>query len=96
VSTLLRAVLIAVAVVNAVTFLAFGLDKMLAKRDARRLPESWLLLLSFATGLVGGWLGMSVFRHKTRKTSFRVKMVAVSVLNVAWLLVWLGIRGDLS
>ena len=93
---MLQPVLIAVAAVNVVTFLAFGIDKWKARRDARRIPEAWLIGLSFATGLFGGWIAMSVFRHKTRKTSFRLKMVFVSIFNVAWLVAWLWYRGDLA
>ena len=92
---MLRSVLIAVAAINCVTFLTFGWDKWCARRERRRVPESWLLGLSFLTGLFGGWVAMSVFRHKTRKTSFRAKMVGVTVINVAWLLAWLWWRGDL-
>lgn len=92
---MLQSVLIAALAVNVVTFLMFGLDKWKARRNARRIPEAWLLGLSFATGLFGGWFAMSLFRHKTRKTSFRVKMVLVSIFNVAWLLVWMWQRGEL-
>ena len=84
-----EAVLVAVAVANAVTFLAFGLDKWKARRGGRRTPEARLLLLMFLSGFVGGWLGSSVFRHKTVKTSFRLKMLAVTVLNPVWPLLWL-------
>jgi uncharacterized membrane protein YsdA (DUF1294 family) len=93
---LLESILIGVAVVNLVTFLMFGLDKWKARRGARRIPEAWLLGLSFATGLFGAWIAMSLFRHKTRKTSFRVKMALVSIVNLAWLIAWLGYRGDLA
>ena len=41
-----------------------------------------------ACGLAGGWAGMSLFRHKTRKTGFKVKMVLVSVVNVLWSVLW--------
>ena len=93
---MLSSVLIAVAVVNVITFAMFGIDKWKARRDVRRIPEAQLLWLSFATGLFGGWAAMSYFRHKTRKTSFRIKMVLVSVFNVAWLLGWLWYRGTLA
>jgi uncharacterized membrane protein YsdA (DUF1294 family) len=93
---LLAYVLIAVAVVNVVTFAAFGIDKWKARRDRRRISEARLLGLAFATGLLGAWLGMRVFRHKTRKTSFKVKLWVVTVLNPAWLLVLAWSRGDLS
>ena len=73
------------AAVNAVTFFSYGLDKWKAARQRRRIPEAWLLGMALATGLVGAWVAMSTFRHKTRKTSFRVKLFFVSVINPIWL-----------
>ncbi len=84
-----------VLAVNVITFVTFGVDKSFAKRDRRRVPEAWLLGLSFWTGLFGGWAAMSTFRHKTRKTSFRWKMIAVTIFNPLWLLVWLGCNGTI-
>jgi uncharacterized membrane protein YsdA (DUF1294 family) len=72
-----------------VTFSAFGFDKRRARTGGKRIPERTLLTLSWAGGLGGGWLGMTVFRHKTQKTSFKVKMVVVSILNLLWALIWL-------
>lgn len=31
---------------------------------------------------------MAVFRHKTRKTSFKIKMALVSIANLLWGLLW--------
>jgi len=77
-----------VAGVNVFTFLLFGWDKWKAGRGGWRVPEAQLLLASALTGAVGGWLAMSVFRHKTRKTSFRVKMMLATLVNGAWLWLW--------
>ncbi|WP_203579178.1 DUF1294 domain-containing protein [Microbacterium hibisci] len=56
---------------SVVAFAAYGLDKAAARRGAGRVPEQTLLIL----GLVGGWPGALVaqqlFRHKTRKRTFR-------------------------
>ena len=82
----------AVATLNLVTFVAFGIDKWKAAKQRWRIPEATLLLLTWATGLAGGWLGMSVFRHKTQKTSFKVKMFLVSLVNLLWLVLWLHLR----
>lgn len=64
------------------TFAAYGADKRAATNGTWRTPEASLLLL----GLVGGWpgaiIGMRVFRHKTRKTSFRALFWATVVVNV--------------
>ncbi len=90
--TLAIAITIAVAAENLVTFLAFGWDKWMARRGSWRTPEKTLLGLMFATGIAGGWWGMSFFRHKTQKRSFRIRAVLVTVLNPAWILLWLWIR----
>jgi uncharacterized membrane protein YsdA (DUF1294 family)/cold shock CspA family protein len=63
-------------------FFAYGADKRAAEKGTWRTPEASLLLL----GLVGGWpgaiVGMHVFRHKTRKASFRGMFWATVVVNV--------------
>ena len=38
-------------IVNAVTFLVFGIDKKRAKKEQWRVPERMLLLLALAGGL---------------------------------------------
>lgn len=53
-------------IINVAAFLAYGLDKLLAKLKARhekvpRLPERNLLLLAIVGGGIGAWLGMEVF-----------------------------------
>jgi uncharacterized membrane protein YsdA (DUF1294 family) len=85
-------------VLNAVTFALFGIDKRCARLGRRRIPERRLLGFAWATGCVGAWLGMRFFRHKTRKVSFRLWMVAVTILNPLWPIItgwpidlrWLG------
>ena len=69
-----------------VAFAAYGIDKSAARRGATRISEQTLLLL----GLVGGWPGALVaqqlFRHKTRKRSFRRAFwgtVGVNILVLA-------------
>lgn len=88
-------VLIAVAALNLLAFLAFGLDKGLARRGGRRIPEARLLLLAFLSGIAGAWAGMEVFRHKTRKTGFLARMVAVTVVNPLWVLLYLLATGEI-
>ena len=61
--------LIILLVVNFVSLVFFGLDKLWAMRGGMRIPESSLLSLSFI-GPFGAFLGMVAFRHKTRKPRF--------------------------
>ena len=86
-------VILALAALNLFTFLAFGWDKRKAVTGRTRTAEGTLITFAFFGGFVGGWFAMSVFRHKTRKRSFQAKMLAVTVLNPVWLLLWLWIDG---
>ena len=56
-----------------ITFLTFGYDKWRAARSGSRVPESFLCLLGAVGGWPGGLLGMSLFRHKTAKWTFKFK-----------------------
>ena len=81
---LLVAVAALYGVMGLVTFAAFGLDKKRAKEEGRRrVPERTLLLLSLLFGVVGGALGMRAFRHKTKKASFFLPMIACALLHAA-------------
>jgi len=55
---------------NAVSFMIYGLDKVKAKTHSWRIPEKDMLLAAFLAP-AGAWLGMQLFRHKTRKSRFR-------------------------
>ena len=85
------AILIYLVIINVVTFLAFGLDKLKAKADAWRIPEKTLLGLAVIGGSVGGILGMRTFRHKTRHTQFSVGLPVILVVQIV--LVVLLLRG---
>jgi uncharacterized membrane protein YsdA (DUF1294 family) len=61
--------MIILLMVNFVSLVFFGLDKLWAMRGGMRVPESRLLLLAFL-GPFGAYLGMLLFRHKTRKPRF--------------------------
>ena len=56
-------------IINRVSLTIFGIDKLKSKRGGCRVPESKLLLLAFF-GPFGAFMGMLLFRHKTRKTKF--------------------------
>ncbi|MGE0713011.1 MAG: DUF1294 domain-containing protein [Planctomycetota bacterium] len=84
-----QAGLAALAALNLATFLLYGWDKLQARRGARRVPERRLLLALALGGVVGGWAGMLVLRHKTRKGSFLAPAIACSLawaLLAGWLL----------
>lgn len=77
-----------IAAINLLTFAVWGFDKYRARTGGWRVPETNLLLLCALTGCIGAWVGVSVFRHKTQKTAFRIKLVLATAVNLLW--VWLA------
>jgi len=69
-------------VLSLAAFTSYGADKGAARRGAPRMSEHSLLTI----GLVGGWPGALVaqqlFRHKTRKRTFRRAFWTTVVVNV--------------
>ena len=64
-----KVLLIITLVINVVSLFFFGLDKLWSMRGRVRVPESRLLLLAFL-GPFGAFIGIQMFRHKTRKPKF--------------------------
>ena len=75
-------VLIYLIFINCITFFIFGLDKWLAQHNKWRISEQKLLTFSFAGGILGSILGMLVFHHKTQKTSFKLAIGAILILQI--------------
>ncbi len=79
------------ALINLLLFILMGVDKLLAVRQKRRIPEATLFLLAFIGGSVGGLLGMILFRHKTKHASFWIGFILFLALHLA-LAIWLLTR----
>ena len=67
------------ALMTIVTFILYGVDKGKAKKGRWRIPEKTLLLFAACFGGLGAFLGMKIFRHKTKHTSFKI-IVPVSMI----------------
>ena len=70
-------------VLNLVSFAIMAADKGKAKRGTWRVPERILLGLAAVGGSPGVWLGMYVFRHKTRKRKFSLGVPVLLCLQVS-------------
>lgn len=85
-------VIAAFVVGNLAVFILMGVDKWKARRGRYRIPENTLLLWCALFGGLGGWLGMQVFRHKTRHAKFSITvpvlMLAQLGLLVAYFRYW--------
>lgn len=77
------------ALLSAISFLLYGLDKRAATRGGWRTSEARLHFFDLLGGWPGGLLAQRVFRHKTRKASFQVMFYLAVFANLAalgWLL----------
>ena len=66
--------------VSIISYCLYASDKSKAKRGQWRIPEKVLLGFSFFGGAIGGYLGMKIFRHKTKHWYFH----AHNLLGIAW------------
>ena len=76
-------------IINIISFILYGLDKYKAIHNMWRIPEMVLISISFLGGGIGSILGMIIFRHKTKKLSFKV-------LNTLSLLIYIYIIKSMS
>ena len=77
-----RILLIYLAVVNILTIIVFGVDKMNAKSNRQRVRIVTLLGLAFIAGSVGALIGMYGFHHKTKKAYFTVGVPLILLMQV--------------
>ena len=68
-------------IVNVISFVIYGLDKLFAIIKFRRVAEVNLFLLGFIGGFIGSILGMLLFRHKIRKKKFWI-------INILCIFLW--------
>ncbi len=82
--------------INVATFVLYGLDKLLAVTQSRRVPERTLQFVAFLAGSPGALLAMKAFRHKTSKTSFQFVLAILVLVQVLIVLGILRLNGDIT
>ena len=72
------------AIINIITFIVYGIDKLKAKKGRWRIPESTLLLLAISGGSIGAWYGMKVWHHKTlhKKFTYCIPLIIAVQLGI--------------
>lgn len=78
-------------VINIVTMTVYYIDKEKAKRNKWRISEATLIGLAAMGGFAGAFLGMKIFRHKTKHIKFVVGIPLISVVWIAGMIV--ALRG---
>ena len=72
-----------VLMVNVIGFLQMAIDKRRAVKQKSRIPEIQLIAPTLLGGFPGLLLGMMLFRHKTAKKSFQLKLLLALTLFCA-------------
>ncbi len=78
-----------VLIMNTVGLLSMLADKRKAKKNQQRISEKNLLLIAAAGGSFGSYLGMNMFRHKTKHLKFTILVplcLAVHIFIFAFLI----------
>ena len=84
--------LIAVAVMNVLSFCLMGMDKRAARLGRWRVPEKTLFLVTALFGGLGGVLGMQVFRHKTKHWYFKLGFPLLLIVQIVVLCALFGVK----
>lgn len=79
------AVFIYLAVMNVLGFVIFGYDKRCAVRRRWRVSEKTLLCVALLGGSIGAYIGMQVFRHKTRHWKFRAGIPGIIMIQYGFM-----------
>jgi uncharacterized membrane protein YsdA (DUF1294 family) len=68
--SLLNLLYIYILIINIIGFVLMGRDKRKAKRQEYRISERTLWTVALIGGSVGSYIGMKVYRHKTKHRLF--------------------------
>ena len=76
--------------VNLITLILMRIDKQKAIKKQFRIPERTFFMLSFLGGAIGTYIGMKVFRHKTKHRRFTIGIPLLILWNLAAFIYGLG------
>lgn len=80
-------IIIYIIIVNIISFIIYGIDKLLAIKHLYRISEIALITLSSLGGSIGSILGMVIFHHKTKKIKFIILNPLILILQILFILI---------
>ena len=81
-------------IINIIAFIAYGIDKLKAKKGKWRITEATLLLLAIIGGSIGAWCGVKVWHHKTLHKKFRYGIPLIIAIQIA--MIWYLLKDTLQ
>ncbi|MGL4741585.1 MAG: DUF1294 domain-containing protein [Sarcina sp.] len=69
-------------IINLVSFILMYVDKVKAIKHQWRIKESTLLGFAICGGCIGSFLGMQIFRHKTKHPKFYIGIPVIMIIEI--------------
>lgn len=83
----MKAFILLFIIFNLITFIVFGIDKLLARTKRQRISEKTLISMAIAGGSVGAVFAQKLFRHKTLKFRYIfwiILLIQFILFEVIW------------
>ena len=84
-NTVTKIILSYYSFLNLILLITMAIDKSRAKKHQWRVPESTLFIMALLGGAIGGFGGMYICHHKTKKPQFYIIYTIALVLHLALL-----------
>lgn len=78
-------IIIALLILNIFGFILVSLDKYKAKNKLWRIPERSFFILSILGGSVGVYIGLFLFKHKTRHWYFMTVIPLIILAQIIFI-----------
>ena len=72
-----------IIIINIITFIYYGIDKLKAKKGKWRTPESTLIRLAVIGGSIGAYLGTKIWHHKSLHKKFKYGIPIILIIQIA-------------
>lgn len=82
--------IIYLVLINLYGFIIMFVDKRYAIKNKWRIPERRFFIVSLLLGSLGSFLGMQVFRHKTKHWYFKYGIPAILIIQLGALAYFLA------
>ena len=69
-------------IINILSFILYGIDKLKAIKKKERISEKTLILIGILGGSIGSLIGMNLFRHKTKKLKFIISLPLILIIHI--------------
>ena len=77
----MTALIIYLLLINLIGFILMFIDKRRAIKHKWRISEAALISICAIGGSIGGYLGMQIFRHKTKHAKFYIGVPTILIIQ---------------